>query len=236
MTRGIFLFALLMFAGSSFAQRDDRTLPATRPTTRPATTQAATQPVYEISIECEVPELQEWADSLRPIVEKWYPRIVQTLPSEGYAAPRKFTIHVRNARGVAYTAGTHIVCAAEYFKNHQDDRGAVVHELVHVAQQYRSRSNPGWLVEGLADYIRWFKYEPANKRPRPRPDRAKYTDSYRVTGAFLEWLAANKDHEIVVKFNAAMRQGHYKPELWQEYTGQTVDELWAEYIESLRAK
>jgi hypothetical protein len=57
-----------------------------------------------------------------------------------------------------------------------------------------------------------------------------------VTGAFLEWLAANKDHEIVVKFNAAMRQGRYSPDLWKEYTGQTVDELWAEYIETLRAK
>jgi hypothetical protein len=234
MTRVSFLSAMLVFAGSSLAQNADRQLLA--PTTRPATTQAATQPVYDFNIECEVPELQEWADSLRPIVEKWYPIIVQSLPSEGYAAPRKFTITIRNDRGVAYTAGTRIVCAAQYFKTHQDDRGAVVHELVHVVQQYRSRRNPGWLVEGLADYIRWFKYEPKDKRPRPRPDRAKYTDSYRVTGAFLEWCAANKDHEIAVKFNAAMRQGRYAPELWKEYTGQTVDELWAEYIETLRAK
>jgi len=230
--KSVTLFASLLLATPLLAQRADRPLPATRP----ATTQATTQPTYEISIECDVPELQEWANSLRPIVEKWYPIIVQTLPSEGFSAPRKFTIYVRNSQGVAYTAGNRIVCAAQYFKNHQDDRGAVVHELVHVAQQYRSRSNPGWLVEGLADYIRWFKYEPPGKRPRPRPDRAKYTDSYRTTGAFLEWLAANKDHEIVVKFNAAMRQGRYKPELWQEYTGQTVDELWAEYIETLRAK
>ena len=55
-------------------------------------------------------------------------------------------------------------------------------------------------------------------------------------GELLEWLAANKDHEIVVKLNAAMRQGRYAPELWQEYTGKTVDELWTEYLESLRAK
>jgi hypothetical protein len=234
-TTMIVRFALisLLFGGVVQAQRADRPLPSTRPTT----TQATTQPAFEISIECDTPELQEWAESLRPICEKWYPIIVQMIPSEGYTAPRKFTIYVRkDAPGVAYTAGNRIVCAAKYFRTHQDDRGAVVHEMVHVAQQYHSRSNPGWLVEGLADYIRWFKYEPKDKRPRPRPDRAKYTDSYRVTGAFLEWLAANKDHEIVVKFNAAMRQGKYKPELWQEYTGQTVDELWAEYIETLRAK
>ena len=233
MHRVIAIAVLLIVTSWSSAQRADTPLPADRPTTRPATTQASTQPVYDITIECEVPELQEWADSLRPIVEKWYPIIVQTLPSEGYAAPRKFTISIRNSQGVAYTAGTRIVCAAQYFKNHQDDRGAVVHELVHVVQQYRSRRNPGWLVEGMADYIRWFKYEPTNKRPRPNPARAKYTDSYRVTSAFLEWLAANKDHEIAVKFNAAMRQGKYSQDLWEEYTGKTVDELWAEYVQTL---
>ena len=236
MQRVIFLFVLLVLAGSLFGQRADRPLPSTRPTTRPATTLAATQPVYEISIECDVPELQEWADSLRPIVEKWYPIIVQTLPSEGYTAPRKFTITIKESNQIAFARGTEIVCGAKWFRAHPDDRGAVVHELVHVVQQYRGRRNPGWLVEGLADYIRWFKYEPRNKRPRPNPNRAKYTDSYQTTGAFLEWLAANKDHEIAVKLNAAMRQGRYAQELWKEYTGQTVDELWAEYIETLRAK
>src|SRR5580765_5001978 len=117
MKRVLFIAPLLMLASVSFAQssdstssrRSDRPLASGGSTTRPATTQATTQPVYEISIECDVPELQEWADSLRPIVEKWYPIIVETLPSEGYAAPRKFTIYVRNSQGVAYTAGTRIV-------------------------------------------------------------------------------------------------------------------------------
>jgi len=225
---------LLVFAGLALAQNSDRQLIA--PTTRPATTQAATQPVYEISIECEVEDLKEWSESLRPIVEKWYPIIVQTLPSEGYTAPRKFRIVIKESTQIAFARGTEIVCGAKWFRERPNDRGAVVHELVHIAQQYRSRRNPSWLVEGIADYIRWFKYEPKNKRPRPNPNRAKYTDSYQTTGAFLEWCAANKDHEIAVKLNAAMRQGRYSPELWKEYTGQTVDELWGEYIETLRAK
>src|SRR5438067_7506046 len=64
-------FALipLLFTCGVQAQRADRPLPATCP----STTQATTQPAFEISIECDTPELQEWADSLRPIVEKWYP-------------------------------------------------------------------------------------------------------------------------------------------------------------------
>src|SRR2546429_8805065 len=125
MKRVIALAFVLILTEWSLAQRADAPLATTRPATRPATTQGTTQPLYDITIECDVPELQEWAESLRPIVEKWYPIIVQTLPSEGYSAPRKFTISVRNSQGVAYTAGNRVVCAAQYFKNHQDDRGAV---------------------------------------------------------------------------------------------------------------
>lgn len=189
---------------------------------------------FEYTIDTsQAPELKEWADKLRPEIEKWYPRIVQYLPSEGYTAPKKFTITFKKMTGVAYTAGTDVVCAAQWFTAHTDDQGAVIHELVHVVQQYRYRSNPGWLVEGVADYIRWFKYEPPTKPPRPNPARAHYNDSYRTTAAFLEFVATQYDHEIAVHMNGAMREGHYKAELWTEYTGKTPEELWAEYVKTL---
>jgi hypothetical protein len=166
---------------------------------------------------------------------------VDTLPSEGYTAPKRLSVTFRKDKGgVADTGGTRINCAGKWFKANLDGEavGAVVHEMVHVVQRYgRARGghdNPGWLVEGVADYIRWFKFEPASARPHPDPARSKYTDSYRVTAAFLEFVAATKDHEIVVKFNAAMREGRYRPELWKEYTGKTVDELWGEYTDHLR--
>jgi acyl-CoA-binding protein len=31
-----------------------------------------------------------------------------------------------------------------------------------------------------------------------------------------------------------MREGRYRPELWSEYTGKTVDDLWAEYVKTLQ--
>src|SRR5258705_4482672 len=130
MKRVSFLSALLVFAVFSMAQNADRQLLA--PTTRPATTQAATQPVFEISIECEVEDLKEWSESLRPIVEKWYPIIVQTLPSEGYTAPRKFRIVIKESTQIAFARGTEIVCGAKWFRERPNDRGAVVHELVHI--------------------------------------------------------------------------------------------------------
>lgn len=78
-----------------------------------------------------------------------------------------------------------VVCVHCSAGAHPDDQGAIVHEMVHVVQQYRGRGNPGWLVEGIADYFRWFVYEPPSKQPHPDLSRASYRDSYRTTAAFL---------------------------------------------------
>ena len=200
---------------------------------------------YEIVFDTtDMPELTGWVDSkLRPVCVEWYPKIVEMLASEGYTAPRRFTVTFRrDMRGVAATSGTRIGCAGAWFKQNLEGEavGAVVHEMVHVVQQYgRTRGgnrNPGWLVEGVADYIRWFLYEPPSLRPRPNPARANYTDSYRTTGAFLNYVVQKHDNEIVKKLIAAMREGKYTPELWKTYTGKTVDELWAEYVKTLQRR
>lgn len=65
------------------------------------------------------------------------------------------------------------------------------------------------------------------------PAHAKYTDSYRTTAAFLNYVRDKHDHQIIRKFNTAMREGKYAPELWKEHTGKTVDELWSDYIKTL---
>jgi hypothetical protein len=190
----------------------------------------------------EVPELKPWVDAtLKPVCITWYPKIVAMLPSEDYEAPKRFRISFRrDMQGVAHCAGTRIECAGNWFLANREGEaaGAVVHEMVHVVQQYRrgrgGNRNPGWLVEGLADYIRWFLYEPENLRPRVNPDRAKYTDSYRTTGAFLDYLVREHDGKIIEKFNAAMRRGEFNDELWKESTGKPVDELWADFVGELR--
>ncbi len=190
----------------------------------------------------ETPDLKPWVDeTLKPTCAEWYPKIVAMLPSDDYEAPRRFriTFHA-DMEGVAHCAGTSIHCAARWFRDNLDGEapGAVVHEMVHVVQQYgRARGrerNPGWMVEGLADYIRWFLYEPENKRTKPNPDRAKYIDSYRITAAFLDYVVRDHDGACIEKFNAAMRNGEYSETLWQEYTGKSIDELWANYVETLR--
>ncbi|MGA2256178.1 MAG: basic secretory protein-like protein, partial [Thermoguttaceae bacterium] len=199
---------------------------------------------YQITIDyTDAPELKDWVEkTLQPTADKWYPKIIEALPSKDYTAPARVSIAITDDyNGVAATGGTRVVCSTAWFKRNYNGEGpgAVVHELVHVVQRYgRTRGgtrNPGWLVEGIADYIRWFKYEPKPTGTRPRnPDRAKYTDSYRTTAGFLNFVVEKHDKEIVPKLNAAMRQGKYSADLWKEYTGKTADELWKEYVATLR--
>jgi hypothetical protein len=187
------------------------------------------------------PQLKEWAETrLRPEIDKWYPIFVESLASDGFTAPKKFTITIKPGRGVAATSGAEVTVSTQWIEAQlrrpgwNEAVGSVLHELVHVVQQYKTRGNPGWLVEGIADYMRWFHCEPPAHRPKLRnPARARYTDSYQTTAGFLEYVVKNHDHELVVKLNAAMRQGRYSPDLWKEYTGMSAQELWNEYVQSL---
>jgi len=207
---------------------------------------------YKISIDTsETPDLTEWAHKeLAPVLQNWYPKIVKMLPSEGYQAPGSVRITFSpNMRGVAATGGTSVRCGAGWFRRQLqgEAKGAVVHELVHVVQQYgrvrRSDPNatrtPGWLVEGIADYIRWFLYEPETRGAEVTSRniaRARYDSSYRISGNFLNWVTETYDKNIVRKLNAAARQGRYKESLWKEATGRTVQQLGDEWKKSLQKK
>ncbi|MCA9237986.1 MAG: hypothetical protein KDA44_21080 [Planctomycetales bacterium] len=188
----------------------------------------------------ETPQLTAWVDKvLKPTCAEWYPKIVAAFPTEGYKPPKRFGITFRaDMNGVAFTAGTNVVCAGPWFENNLQGEaaGAVVHELVHVVQQYRRGPNrtPGWLVEGLADYLRWFQYEPVENRPRPNLARAKYTDSYRTTAAFLDYVTRTYDAEAPAKLNDLSRRGEYTEQVWKDLTGRTADDLWLEYVQSQR--
>jgi len=188
----------------------------------------------------ETPDLTDWANKeLAPVVKEWYPKIVQMLASEGYESPRRFSISFRpEYRGVAATGGTHVYCAPEWFRRNLEGEaiGAVVHELVHVVQQYgRARRQnpdatrpPGWLVEGIADYIRWFLYEPQSRGAEINArnlGRARYNASYRISANFLNWVTETHDRDVVAKLNAALREGRYNEDLWSDYTGRTLAEL-----------
>jgi len=109
----------------------------------------------------------------------------------------------------------------------------MIHETCHVVQRYRGRGNPGWLVEGVADYVRFFVFEPGKAGP-VNPNRARYNGSYRTTAAFLAFVSAKYDKQLVLKLNQRMRDGKYQEDVFHELTGKTVQELDQEWLASLR--
>ncbi len=123
-----------------------------------------------------------------------------------------------------------------------DATGPLVHEMVHVVQHYQG-DGPGWLVEGIADYIRWFKFEPGSHgadlvwmKKEPKPFSPRYDDSYRISANFLNWVTEHYDKKIVANLNAAMRGKNYNETLWKQYTGKTVQELGAEWKKDVEAR
>jgi hypothetical protein len=185
----------------------------------------------------EVPDMIDWCNRAKDLAEEWYPVIAETLSYEGYYPPRRIDLTFKKgSRGIAAAGGNRITCYEGWFKAHPDDYGAVFHEAVHVVQSYK-KPVPGWLVEGIADYMRFFIYEnPPGPRIRLDPARIKYTDSYRITGAFLNWVTQTYDKDLVPKLNKACRKGEYKPELFKEYTGKDLDALFDEFKQSLTKK
>jgi hypothetical protein len=181
----------------------------------------------------DVPNIEDWAKKAADLCREWHPKLEQYLATEGFTPPRKVELVFRKMEGVAFSSGNSIVISSDWITARPDDWGMVVHELVHVIQGYR-RGGPGWVTEGIADYIRHAQFEPdAPLRPF-NPDRAKYTDAYQITAAFFIWLEKNKCPDLVPQLNKAMREGTYENAIFETTCGGDLDTLWDEYIADVK--
>ena len=193
----------------------------------------------------QAPDLTLWAErQLEPVMREWYPRIVALLPSEGFEPYADITLRFTTDMGdtPASAGGPIIRCNAQWFRANRDGEalGAVVHEMVHLVQRYARRRRedpdaqrfPGWLVEGIPDYVRWFLFEPESRGAEITSrniERASFDTGYRVSANFLDWVVRTKEPELVRQLNAAARAGSYREGLWLEATGQDLETLGAEW-------
>lgn len=138
-------------------------------------------------------------------------------------------------KGVAAASGGQVVFSSAWMQKHPEDIDVVTHEVMHLVQNYGNTNGPGWLTEGIADYAR-YKFgvdnAGANWALGKYKDGQSYTNSYRITAGFLNWLEVYKHAGIVKKLDHQMRAHTYTAEIWKNLTGKTVDELWAEYAKS----
>jgi hypothetical protein len=191
---------------------------------------------YPIEIRVDVndaPEMKAWAEKVARACERFYPSIIGVLKSKESDPPHRVTMAMKKSyRGVAETLDGHITGSVTYFKNHPRDGGAFIHEMAHVAQAYPS-NNPSWLVEGIADYVRFFQFERGKLGPID-PDRAHYNGSYKVSAAFLAYASEKYDKDLVAKLNRLMQLQQYTDGVFIELTGKSLHELDAEWRATLR--
>lgn len=177
----------------------------------------------------DAPDVKEWAEKARDLCEKWYPIIGEALASKDFTPPREVKLVFKDEKkGIAYASGAKITVVADWIRKHPDDFGLVIHELVHVVQSYKG--GVGWITEGIADYIRNYKYEP--KPPGKVSAKSSYKDGYKTAAVFFAWIEKAKDRDFIRRMNEALRTGTYKDELFKEWAGADVDALWKEFLAS----
>lgn len=199
---------------------------------------AAADPQFKVEVDTsKAPECAPFAEKAKKIAEEWYPKINEIIFGKDRALPGG-TIHLwfEPMDGVAHATHDGIHISAEWVtKKAPDDYGMVVHELTHVVQDYKGKGE-FWLTEGIADYVRYERYEPGKQKWKIDPDKSSYKQGYGIAGAFLGWLETTKDRELVRKLNTACHDGSYNAKMFTELCGADVDSLWKEYVQSkLRA-
>lgn len=134
--------------------------------------------------------------------------------------------------GVAATSGEIVRFNPDWFRQHPEDVDVVTHEVMHIVQSYPGGAGPGWITEGIADYVRFdmgVDNEGAHWKLPEYSSKQSYTDAYRVAARFFHWIEKNQKKGFVKKLDDAMRTKTYDDSFWQKNTGKTLDELWGAY-------
>lgn len=169
------------------------------------------------------------------IIKIWCPVLAGWL---GKKLDKAIEVHVEfinDPKGdIAWASGNTITMnLAKTLQGSNIDDGILIHELTHVIQPYPD-SVPGWLVEGIADYNRWVRYEPHNCELGSIAG-VSYKDGYGWAADFLGWVERHYDRKLVQAIHAQACAGKYTNNLFRKRTKKTLDRLWAEYSEAKKA-
>ena len=184
----------------------------------------------------EVPSQANWGIAAKNLIEKWDRPVLDMLGVNLSTAIDTVFLTLRNVEeGIAWTDGNNIDVTSFWMNLHPEDLGFIVHELVHVHQDY-PHFEPGWITEGIADYIRWGFYEDKPLDWFPVDTTLDgYTRSYRITGGFFLWLKNIKSKGIVKILDKAMKSSEYSDSIFAEQTGLSLTQLWKEYLMSRKS-
>jgi hypothetical protein len=203
----------------------------------PLTVKASAAPRVKLVFEGEpTAEVRAWAEEAARVVNEWWPQVAHLLATDDFHAPEQLTLTFKKElNGPAHRTTDGLFISIPWITKHPEDFGVIIHEMTHAIQDYHGvPPGAGWLTEGIADYIRYWHYEPELPRRAIDLKKASYRNGYGTTGAFLAWIMVSYDRRAVRRLDAALRAGKYTDAIFEEITGKALDPLWAEFSQSLR--
>lgn len=185
----------------------------------------------ELTLCVTVQDTRTQAETVAQMTELFfdvYPRLTERFNP---GAPATVNFIIGPAPFIAGALGDTVTYQTDWLVDHPEDYDVVVHEIMHLVQAYQGA--PGWLTEGIADYVRHYygvNHEAAGWGLQMPTAGSSYTSGYGTTGRFLIWVETRYDIELVDVLDATLRAGSYAATIWVSYTGKTVAELWADYV------
>ena len=158
-----------------------------------------------------------------------YPKLLKEYNPD--AVKRVYFIIDPTYDGVAYSFGDVLVFSYDYMEGHPEEGDVAVHEIMHKIQNGYQGEVPGWLTEGIADYVR-YRYGIDNPDSWELPaygDDQNYDDSYRVTARFLVWIENHEQAGFVKQLDQALRKGTNYKDFFISSLGKSIDQIWSEY-------
>lgn len=212
---------------------------------RGACVHGADQPPFSVRMQqATSPEAQRlaWMNRGRVILGEWAPRIRILLGDNSPDAGLHLVLesgHMDRPACVVREKGKKPVMkvSADWITRNPAGKGLLVHELTHVIQDYpapaQDASKPSWIVEGIADWIRFFNFEKPVGIPTPTP--GCHLNGYREAADFLNW--ANKRYPGLIRsLHLRLKKGTYNDDCFQELTGKPLDILQLEHVKAQAPK
>lgn len=179
----------------------------------------------------EAPNLGFFATEVAALCEDNYPGIKQKLAGDGLQPPYRM-VFKQEQDNPGQTQESVIYLSSDWFTEHPEDLGAIIHEMAHAVQGYPA-GQPFWLTEGIADYIRyWLGYQTDWSYPHCGIGSEHYTSGYWCSAAFLIYIEKTYDQNIIAELNSVLRAGSYQDSFFENHTGKALENLWQECQQS----
>ncbi|MEV6974504.1 basic secretory protein-like protein [Kitasatospora sp. NPDC093806] len=185
------------------------------------------RPVIDLDYS-RAPDLGPWLERQKQTIADYYSTISSLVTKGAWTPAPRFKI-VLDPAITDYPAEARpwaipeIHANINYTRGNPNDTGFLLHEAAHVAF-FGHPERPGWLEEGLADWVRYYNFQPGTVHPLAPGDR--YKSGYSATAKFIDYVKNRYGRPDLPYLLNTRPYGN--GEIWVQLTGKTPEQLWDE--------